>query len=150
MIGFVAVNWSLAEQMLDACVVTIYHDFAGNELALTLPRSFSQKIKYTRKAFLEIPKLKVFGEEGLALVDRMDTLSERRNALAHGVVTSVQATIGKFEMARLEYDQHTHESKRMVFDPKAFPVLSQDLLDFGSDFSKFILRLEEAAGALKR
>ena len=39
-IGFVVVNWALAEQSLDYTVETIYKECGGNTLEKQLPQSF--------------------------------------------------------------------------------------------------------------
>ena len=62
-IGFVVVNWAVAEQSLDFTVETIYAKCAGNTMEKRLPRSFQHKVKFLRKAFSTRVALQVYAKD---------------------------------------------------------------------------------------
>jgi hypothetical protein len=107
-IGFIVLNWALAEQSLDLTVETIYTKYAGNTLAKTLPRPFQQKVEFLRKAFETRLALHSYAAEGNKLLDRMEALATQRNDLVHGVVTSVETVDGKFLFGKLDYQAQEH------------------------------------------
>lgn len=136
-IGFVVVNWALAEQSLDFTVDTIYNKCAGNTFEKQLPRSFQRKVEFLRKAFRTSVALQVYAEEGNKLLDRMEPLAQQRHDLVHGVVVSIDSVNGKFPIDKLDYKAQEYIMRRIEFDPTTFDDLTQKLLDLGGDLARF-------------
>jgi len=140
-IGFVVVNWALAEQSLDFTVETIYSKCAGNTIEKQLPRSFKRKVKFLRKAFLTSVALQVYAEEGTKLLDRMVPLAQQRHDLVHGVIVSIESVNGRFPIDKLDYQAQEHIMRRIEFDPNNFDVLIEKLLHLGRDLTSFGISL---------
>lgn len=136
-IGFVVVNWALAEQSLDFTVETIYNKCAGNTFEKQLPRSFQRKVKFLRKAFRTSVALHVYAEDGNKLLDRMVPLAQQRHDLVHGVVVSIETVNGRFPIDKLDYQAQEHIMRRIEFDPNTFDGLTQELLNLGKDLTFF-------------
>lgn len=136
-IGFVVVNWALAEQSLDFMVETIYNKCAGNTLEKQLPRAFQRKVEFLRKAFRTSVALQVYAEEGNKLLDRMVPLAQQRHDLVHGVVVSIESVNGKFPIDKLDYQAQEHIMRRIEFAPNTFDNLTQELLNLGTDLTRF-------------
>jgi hypothetical protein len=147
-IGFVVVNWALAEQSLDFTVQVIYEECAGKDLEKDLPRSFQRKVKFLRKAFQSRAALQVYAEDGNKLLDRMVSLAGQRHDLVHGVVVSTEAVNGSFPIDKLDYVAQQHIMRRIEFDPNTAEVLYQDLLDLGRDLTLFGTELARRFGKL--
>jgi len=148
LIGFVVVNWALAEQSLDFTVETIYKECAGNTWEKKLPRSFQHKVEFLRKMFQTTAALQVYAEDGNKLLDRMVPLSKTRNDLVHGVVMSIEAVNGKFPIAKLDTKAQEHIVRHIEFDPSTFDALAQDLVDVGGDLGRFGTMLVQRFGRL--
>jgi hypothetical protein len=136
-IGFIVVNWALAEQSLDFTVETIYNKCAGNTLAKELPRPFRRKVDFLRKAFQTSVALQIYAEDGNRLLDRMEALATQRNDLVHGVVISIETTNGRFPIDKLDYQAQEHIMRRVEFDPNTFDDLAAELLSLGKDLTIF-------------
>jgi hypothetical protein len=136
-IGFVVVNWALAEQSLDFTVETIYTQCAGHTIEKQLPRAFQRKVEFLRKAFRTSAALHVYVEDGNNLLDRMVLLSKKRHDLVHGVVVSIESVNGRFPIDKLDYKAQEHIIRRIEFDPNTFDVLVDDLLKLGKDLTRF-------------
>jgi hypothetical protein len=136
-IGFVVVNWALAEQSLDFTVETIYSKCAGNSMEKELPRSFQKKVKFLRKAFRTSVALQTYADDGNRLLDRMEALATRRHDLVHGVVVSIESVNGTFPIDKLDYKSQQHVMRRLDFDTKAIDGLFTELLSVGKDITLF-------------
>ena len=136
-IGFVVVNWTLAEQSLDFMVERIYTKCAGNTIEKQLPRTFQSKVKFLRKAFGTRVALQVYAEAGNTLLDRMGPLAKHRHELVHGVVVSIETVNGRFPIDKLEYQAQEHIIRRIEFDPNTLDGLFDDLLKLGNDLTRF-------------
>lgn len=136
-IGFVVVNWALAEQSLDMFISVIYNKCGGNTVVRQMPHSFQRKVEFLRKAFRKLIVLQEYAGEGNQLLDRMQALSQKRHDLVHGVVVSIDLVNGVFPIDKLDYTAQGHIFRQIAFDPKAFPQLAQDLLDLGRDLPRF-------------
>jgi len=136
-IGFVVVNWALAEQSLDFMVETIYNKCAGNTIEEQLPHSFQRKVKFLRKAFRTRVALQIYAEDGNKLLNCMVPLAQQRHDLVHGVVVSIESVNGRFPIDKLDYQAQEHIMRRIDFDPNAFDGLVQELLNLGRDLTRF-------------
>jgi hypothetical protein len=78
-IGFVVVNWALAEQSLDFTVETIYKECAGSTIQKSCP--FTHKVEFLKKALRTRAALQVYAEDGIKLLDRMVTMSQKNGTI---------------------------------------------------------------------
>ena len=136
-IGFVVVNWALAEQSLDFTVETIYNKCPGNTIEKQLPHSFQRKVKFLRKAFRTSVALQVYAEDGNKLLDRMVPLAQQRHDFVHGVVVSIESVNGRFPIDKLDYQAQEYIMRRIEFDQNTFDGLAQELLNLGRDLTIF-------------
>jgi len=136
-IGFVVVNWALAEQSLDFTVETIYSKCAGNTFEKQIPRSSQRKVKFLRKAFRTSVALQVYAEAGYKLLDRMEPLAQQRHDWVHGVVVSIESVNGRFPIAKLDYRAQEHIIRQIEFDPIVYDIFVQELLSLGKDLTLF-------------
>ena len=136
-IGFVVVNWALAEQSLDYTVETIYKECGGNTLEKQLPQSFQRKVKFLRKMFRTSVALQRYADDGNKLLDRMVPLSKTRNDLIHGVVVSIEKVNGRFPIDKLDTQAQEHIVRRIEFDPSTFDTLTNELISLGKDLIVF-------------
>lgn len=134
-IGFIVINWALAEQSLDLLVETIHRECAGKDIERNLPRAFSHKVRFLRKMFDKSVALQTFAEEGMKLLDRMESLAETRHDLVHGVVVSIETVNGKFPIDKLDYGTQEHAIRRIEFDPATYDDLTNKLVVLGKDLT---------------
>lgn len=149
-IGFVEVNWALFEQSLDGIVLTAYRDFGGAALDKELPRAYSRKVKFLKKAFSKIAVLNPLKPEASEILRHSDELSKTRHDLTHGVVTHVQAVDGTYTFSKIDYVGHGHAYRDLVFDAKGFPKLAEDLLRLGAKVTRLGLKVGEIERRLSR
>lgn len=142
-IGFVEVNWALFEQSLDFIVLTAYRDLGGAVLEKELPRSYSRKVKFLKKAFSRVPYLNPLKGEAIEILNRGDELSKTRHDLMHGVVTHVNAVDGRYTFSKLDYVGHGHGYRDFVFSPEDFPGLANDLLHLGAQTTRLGVKVDE-------
>lgn len=145
-IGFVEVNWALFEQSLDSAALIIYQSLGGNKIDRGLPRAYSAKSKFLRKAFNKIILLRPLETEATGILDRADKLSRTRHDLTHGVVTHTKARSGRFDFAKIDYVRSGHDYRDFSFHFAAFPALAKELLTLGTDTTLLgikIFRIEQ-------
>jgi hypothetical protein len=142
-IGFVEVNWALFEQSLDFIVITAFQDLGGSALDKELPRSYSRKAKFLRKAFSKVAVLNPLKAEATEILSRSDELSTKRHDLMHGVVTHVEAIDGCYNFSKIDYVGHGHSYRDFVFNPEDFPKLAEDLLRLGAETTRLGLKVDE-------
>src|SRR5712692_2378524 len=99
-IGFVVVNWAIAEQGLDGCVAIVFHNHDGKTIDQEIPRSLSRKVEFLKKCFKRFDSLAPIKDKALEILQRLTVLSDRRHDLVHGAITSVVSKNGVFEFAK--------------------------------------------------
>ena len=142
-IGFVEVNWALFEQSLDHMVITIHRDLGGATFVNELPRSYSNKVKFLRKAFSRIPSLQSLKDNAKQVLEKSKELSKHRHDLTHGVVTHTELKDGRYNFSKIDYSGTEHQYRDFVFDPNTFPRLAQELLDLGTLTASLGLKVEQ-------
>ncbi|MEO7860996.1 MAG: hypothetical protein ABIU05_11215 [Nitrospirales bacterium] len=147
-IGFVVVNWALAEQSLDFTVETIYAKCAGNTIEKQFPRSFQRKVKFLRKAFSKRVALQVYAAERNKLLDRMEPLAQQRHDWVHGVIVSIESVNGRFPIDKLAYGEKENIMRRIEFDPKTYDIFVQELLNLGKDLTHFGTKIVQRFSSL--
>ncbi|MEW6647330.1 MAG: hypothetical protein AB1450_09045 [Pseudomonadota bacterium] len=142
-IGFVEVNWALFEQSLDLIVLAAHRDLGGATFEKEIPRSYSRKVNFLKKAFSKISVLVPLKREAIELLDISCKLSKMRHDLTHGVVTHIQAVDGRYTFSKIDYVSHGHTYRDFVFNPEDFPRLAEDLLRLGSQATCLGIKIGE-------
>lgn len=142
-IGFVEVNWALFEQSLDFIVLTAYQDLGGTAIVKELPRSYSRKFDFLKKAFSKIAVLNPMKNEAMEILNRSKELSQSRHDLTHGVVTHVKAVDGRYTFSKIDYVGHGHAYRDFTFSPEDFPRLAEALLRLGAQTTRLGLKVDE-------
>ena len=120
-IGWVEVNWALYEsQLVNWCqimFVTFGWRGSGRASEKEFPKPYSRKVRYLRSGFEGLPEFHPFKEKGLALLERAATLSNIRDDLTHGVITSLEPKDGKFFLeGKTIHKDGRHEIRTIVMD----------------------------------
>jgi hypothetical protein len=140
-IGFVVINWSIAEQALDGWVAIAYHDHGGKDLRKNIPKQLSVKVEFLTRCFQERPSLSEFKSDALALLPRVTALALKRHDLVHGAITSVTSKDGVFPLSKLDFEKQAIRVRQVHFDLRKFDDLAKELLDLGSDVADLGNRL---------
>jgi len=112
-IGRLTISWGHLGIGLDGIVEILYYGFNGKTLVDEIPRSLRRKITFMRAALRRLP----IGEEAIngfmMLLDKIETASQKRHDIIHGVViehtegsgeaTMVRATRGKNGVTKREF-----------------------------------------------
>ncbi|MCA3171424.1 MAG: hypothetical protein ING25_00005 [Burkholderiales bacterium] len=147
-IGFVEINWALFEQSLDCIVLSAHRDLGGSAIDKNLPRSYSSKAKFLRKAFSKVEALNPLKEEAEEVLSHSDELSTKRHDLMHGVVTHVKAVDGCYTFSKIDYVGQDHSYREFVFSPEDFPTLADCLLSLGAQTTRLGVKVDEIAQRL--
>lgn len=119
-VGFVVVNWAIAEHSLDGWVAITYHDHGGKDLAKRIPKALSAKVEFLTECFQKAESLAAYKDEALSILARVTDLSEKRHDLVHGAITSVSADNGVFFLTRLDFERHAISVRQVDFDLRKF------------------------------
>lgn len=114
-IGFVVINWALAEQSLDGWVAIAYHDHGGKDLWKSIPKPLSVKVQFLTQCFNELPSLASLKSDALGLLPRVTTLADRRNDLVHGAITSMTAVDGIYAFTKLDFEKQAIRATLLDF-----------------------------------
>ncbi|MDH5573200.1 MAG: hypothetical protein OEY89_15670 [Gammaproteobacteria bacterium] len=140
-VGFIVVQWGQAEQTLDMIVAIIFQDFGGNKIEKQIPIMLKQKIKYLRKCFNKIPDISDCKTTGNELLDQFKKLSEKRNEIIHGAVSTTTSNNGAYSFAKIDIINEYHHVREFDFEINQFPKLSEDLVKLGSNAVKLANQL---------
>jgi hypothetical protein len=134
-VGFVVVQWGMAEQSLDLIVAGLSHSYGGKRIARKkrIPVMLGSKLEFLSKCLAQLPRLSAFRQEGEALVSNFNRLSQRRHDLVHGAVASLSAIDGAFVFAKLDVKEDYHFAREVRLEASEFPALTKDLIDLGRD-----------------
>jgi hypothetical protein len=146
-IGWIEINWAMVEQQFDRWMQVIFHRLGGNALEKRVPRNFSEKVRFLRRAFTDITLLAPFRDKGLSIIKRTDEYSNMRHNLMHAVVAHVEPIGGKFTMTSLRLDAQARQTVTdFVFDVNQFPTVSADFQRLGTEAIELSLDLIERFG----
>jgi len=140
-VGFIVIQWGLAEQSLDMIVAIIFHDFGGNKIKNKLPKMLKPKIDYLRECFNKISDISEHKEAGNEILNVFENLSERRHEIIHGAVSTTASNNGAYAFAKLDIINGYHQVREFDFDIKQLPKLSEDLVSLGSNTTKLANQL---------
>jgi hypothetical protein len=128
-VGFVILNWSIAEQQLDNWVNVAFINCGGKALRRDgdIPRSFKQKTEFFTRCLKNLPTLNSFREEGAPLVSRLRDASNLRNSIVHGSIVSMGNTDGIYRFRKVGYEKEIHTVEYFTFGPSDFFTLEKEL-----------------------
>ena len=144
-IGFVVVHWSLIEQQLENWVNVCFNNCGGKQFQEKrgLPRSLTSKTDFLKRCFNRLPVLVPFRDEGVSLVGRVSSASDRRHDLIHGAITELRPdpTSGAFRFRRIGYHGDLHTFREFDFTPDQFAEFGPILTDLLTDTIVFSQKL---------
>jgi len=146
-VGFIVVQWGLAEQSLDCIVANLYQNLGGNSLRKRLPKMLTDKLKYVGECLSELPEIHTLKTEGESLVLKFKGFSSNRHNLIHGALGNLALEQGVFRFSKLDIDKEhdIHVVRDVFFDPKDFPEIAKYLTDLGNQAATFGHKLLEFA-----
>lgn len=133
-VGFVVVQWGLAEQSLDLIVASVFHAFDGHpSLPKRRPQFLEPKVKLLEKCFSEIPELAPFRAEGEALLARFAATGKKRNELVHGAISDISIEDDSFMFLKVDLKQNEHHIRPVFLEDSDWTESRQELLRLGRD-----------------
>lgn len=137
-VGFVVIQWGLAEQALDLIVANIFHSFKGRPMLKARPQNLSQKVKFIRDSFTVIHELNPFAAEGDALLTRFSVAGKKRNDIVHGAIASLAIENGAFRFLKIDVSPKAQHIIREVFlDDSDWSSFRKELSNLGRDGQLF-------------
>jgi hypothetical protein len=141
-VGFIVIQWGVAEQSLDLMVASIFHAFDGHPLLKRRPQQLEPKIEFLEKCFAEIPRLAQFRAESASLLPRFAAAGKKRNELVHGAISEISIEDGAFMFLKVDVKPKEHHSIRSVFFAESdWPAFRKELLALGRDGQTFAQRV---------
>jgi hypothetical protein len=133
-IGFVVVQWGLAEAALDLMVASIFHFYGEHPLLKTRPRNLEPKIKFLRECFAKLPELQGFSAESEKLLQRFASAGTKRNDLVHGGIVERSVENNAFRFLKIDVSpKERHSIRSVVLDDADWPRYRKELLYLGKE-----------------
>lgn len=82
--GASTIHWSILESLIDVAVAITFHRFGGNQIRDDLPRMFSTKTEYLKKAFRRSDELVSVRDLAITTIQDAEALAKRRHLMTHG------------------------------------------------------------------
>jgi hypothetical protein len=117
-IGRLTISWALLEAGLDYSIIMLHKELGGDKIEPEMPWALKRKLKYIRKCFNRIDGLTQDRETVAKLLDNIDTASEARHDIIHGVATSHPEGATQVGMVRLLRGAETITAKHYTFTTK--------------------------------
>jgi hypothetical protein len=123
-LGRLTISWARIELGLD-CAIDIVHQFLGGQnISSTAPKtSLYRKIEYLRRWGKTIPE-PTFRDALPSLLAEIETASETRHDLIHGVILKMEEGTGEAEMARIIHSRNPSKP----FEKKYFRITTLEIL----------------------
>ena len=132
-VGFIVLNWGMAEQQLDMLVNIAFRHCGGEALRphKGIPRHYSDKVDFLKACFKKLPALEPFASEGRSLVERVSARASKRNDLVRGSLASFapEKNGGAFRFNKVGYEIDGHTVSTFMFSPRGFSRLETVLGD---------------------
>jgi len=143
-VGFIVVQWGLAEQTLDFIVAAIFHGFEKHPSLKRRPQNLEQKVDFLRDCFAKFPELKQFQAENEALLSRFSVAGKKRNDVVHGAIADYSVENGTFTFTKIDVVPKEHHSIRTVFlNDSDWPAFHKELLGLGSEGLSLAQRVQD-------
>jgi hypothetical protein len=145
-VGFIVLNWGMAEQQLDIWVNIAFRYCGGEALRPRkgIPRTFKEKAEFLNDCFKKLPALAPLASEGRSLVERVSARASKRNDLVHGSLASfTPEKNGAFRFNKVGYEKDGHTVSTFMFSPKNFSRLETVLGDLLTEQTAFGQKLAD-------
>lgn len=147
-VGFIVVQWGLAEQSLDLMVANIFYSFDGHHLLKNRPQNLKPKIKFLEKCFAEIPELAQFRADSEKLLSRFSVAGEKRNELVHSAISDISKKDGAFIFLKIDVEpKGNHNIRSVLLAESDFTAFRKELLSLGQDGQYFAQRIFDSLKA---
>jgi hypothetical protein len=100
-VGRTVVIWALLEQMITLAATLCYHALGIKHPKGAHRKSLEAKVAYLRACLRDKVVLADYRDRGLALLDRVETLSETRHAMVHGATNKFLQGSGGVRFTRV-------------------------------------------------
>jgi hypothetical protein len=101
-IGFVVVQWGVAEHVLDMLVSIVFPIVKDKIKDKKQPQFLTHKTKFVRNHINCHPVLQQLSVEITKLLERFEKTGKKRNDLIHGAITALSPENGSFKFAKLD------------------------------------------------
>jgi len=101
-VGHLVVSWSFVEIALDHWITLVYHNVDGKKIEKQIPRNLTDKLQFLTRCFERIDALAPFSMECLPCLEKIETLSETRHFIVHGVLSHFEPTSQELLFVKLE------------------------------------------------
>lgn len=132
-VGFVTVQWGLAEQSLDLMVASIFPAFKGRPSLKRRPQFLEPKVEFLTKCFTEIPELNQFRNDSETLLPRFLVAGKKRNELIHGAISEIVIEDDAFMFLKLDIKANEHHVRPVFLAKSDWPAYRKELLALGRD-----------------
>ncbi|MEW5904679.1 MAG: hypothetical protein AB1722_10110 [Pseudomonadota bacterium] len=130
-VGFVVINWAVAEQSLDHITGLLWHDFDGAKQHKKIPVFLDPKIQFVEKCVAGNSALVDLKDECHSLVEEFKRLGKIRNDLVHSAAHCL-STIGRnFVFAKLDVRNGFHHYRQVELNVDEYPKLVDELIELG-------------------
>lgn len=134
-IGHIVVLWGYVEYNLYFCLSTIYIKYGCKTTNQKIPKFLKRQIEYLRKCF-ESDLLLPFKDQGLLLINRIASLSKKRDEIIHSTYFGIEKASINFKKfgfntpKRLYINDVEHTMATLLDTQKKIDILANDLVDF--------------------
>jgi hypothetical protein len=141
-VGFVVVEWGIAEQSLDLMIAIMFLSFDGHPLLKRRPTNLEKKVEFLHECFAKFPQLEQFKAESDALLTRFSINEKKRSDFVDGAIASFPADDDAFMISKIDgVPKQHHTNRSVVIDDSVWPVFHRELLSLGRDGQAFTNRV---------
>ncbi len=139
-IGRAIVAWSTLERILDMCVLIIHGSY-GLTLPYIkeIPRSLTNKTDFIKKALKDSDALRPLSNDGIKLMNKINTLKNSRHNLSHGMLLNIYST--SFDIQKFNYKERTFNDMKITIKLNDLLQLGNKFLGLADELAQFFRRL---------
>jgi hypothetical protein len=111
-----------------------------------MPRQLARKIRFLRKCFTRLDGLSPFATEALAIVNRLDQLSDTRHFVVHGVLSGFDAEADEtfyFRKIDISDDKKQHILGEMRLPGQHIHWAAEELILMAHTGQELMLRIAQ-------
>jgi len=102
MVGAMVIYYAMLEHWIDGAVFCIFDRVEGAKaIRKQHPFNARDELDFLRESFTKLDQLAPFKDEALALLDKLDPLSDFRHDIVHGHIRRFDFSIGQLEFSRV-------------------------------------------------
>ena len=147
-VGEFITHWAMVERCIDFCIAIIYQKAGGKHLDNEIPQALWRRVKFLRRCFNQVSVLASFADEGRSLLDRITALTDTRNMLVHGCLSSYTSDSNgqEFLFVRIDLapDKQMHVSTSLRITGREFVENNSEAFSLTTDLIDFTDRLLQA------